>query len=102
MSLHSHQSGRGYGQQKNINFLHNHDLKNAKCSNHFQGIKILFNLKDDMPMIVSFISKCNEYVDENMEIKLISTILHLLTPETVSTTNSINYINVNVKIYHRF
>lgn len=55
-----------------------------------------------MPMIVSFINKCNEYVDENMEIKLISTILHLLTPETVCTTNSIHYINVNVKIYDRF
>ena len=52
-----------------------------------------------MPSFVKFIGACAAIFDENMEIKLISTMLHLLCQQTVCTTNYTDFVNVTIFEY---
>lgn len=52
-----------------------------------------------MPLLIDFINNCKDSFDESIEIKLISTTLHLLTHETVCPSDSSHFLNVLVFIY---
>ena len=48
-----------------------------------------------MQTLVGFFLKCKMNLDSNSHIKLISTVLHLLTPETLDSSNSVHIMSVN-------
>lgn len=52
-----------------------------------------------MPLLIDFMVLCQESFTGNIEIKLVSTTLHLLTEETVCPSDCSHFLNVTALIY---